>query len=86
MRRPSIDAAGLTQFARMDRLLREIIRRGGSMTWPGLFERGHRHPTVRLCVRERLLIEPSPRHYEITQAGRDTIADIDHAKWTGIAS
>ena len=86
MRRPSIDAAGLAQLARKDRLLREIIRRGGSMTWPGLFERGHRHPTVRLCLREGLLTELSPRHYEITQAGRDTITELDHAKWTGSAA
>jgi hypothetical protein len=85
MSRPSVDRAALAQLERKDRLLREVILRGGSMTWPGLFERGHKHPTVRLCVRERLLREPTRHHYEITQTGRDTIAQLDHAKWTGAA-
>lgn len=86
MNRPNIDAAGLAQLARKDRLLRDVIRRGGSMTWPGLFERGHKHPTVRLCLREKLLTETTRHHYEITQAGRDHIAEVDHAKWTGAAA
>lgn len=86
MKRPSIDAAGLAQLSRKERLLRDVIRSGGTDRWSHLFSHGHKHPTVRLCIREGSLVETEPYRYEITDAGRRCIAELDHAAWTGAAA
>jgi hypothetical protein len=86
MRRPSIDKAALAQLDRQSALLRDVIRSGGKDRWSHLFTHGHRYPTVRKAIRDGYLSEPRPYHYEITQAGCDLIAQLDHAKWTGTAA
>lgn len=79
MKRESIDAAGLAQFERMLRALRCVERSGGVDRWSHMFTHGHRYPTVLSLVRQGYLLQPRPYHYEMTDAGRRCLADVEQA-------
>lgn len=77
MKRDYIDVAVNAQFDRKLSLLRDVVRSGGRDKWSHLHSHGHKFPSVKHCVNVGYLKESSAYHYEITDAGKEFLADID---------
>lgn len=77
MERERIDRAIRNQLDRRTHLLRDVVRSGGRDRWSHLQTHGHHFPTILSAVRNGYLkVEPS-YIYEITDAGRSYLDDID---------
>jgi len=63
----------MAQVDRAMAVLRDVMRSGGNDRWSHLHSHGHRHATVRSCVKRGWLQEPYPYTYEITASGIQAI-------------
>lgn len=79
MNRESIDGAALAQFNRMMQALRCVERSGGTDRWSHMFSHGVKFPTIRSLV-SRGYLTADGYQYELTEAGRQCLADVDEAK------
>lgn len=81
MLRPRIDAAVIAQLDRLTYLLRDVVRSGGRDGWGHLRSHGHHYATILRAVRQGYLkhLYPKSFGYEITQDGKNYLADMDIA-------
>jgi DNA-binding PadR family transcriptional regulator len=80
MRRPRIDVAIHAQLDRRTSLLRDVERSGGRDRWSHLQTHGHRFPTILSAVRQGYLKAEPSYVYEITDSGKQYLADIEIAR------